>query len=751
MEINTTITKVLVVWIGTVLLFPLLIFSQTPGEKTATAKTQKTQKNQIDLDETKFALLVGINRYKVQKEFRPLFGSENDVDLMFAVLVKDYGFKAHNIRILKSEDATAGNIRNGLRWLIENAARSKKTGNEPTIVFFFSGHGSQVANQPDDKDEIDDSRDEAIVPYDSRQGNIFDLRDDEIDDYCAEISRFTHNITLIFDSCNSGTVSRGDENLTARLAREDKRPQPDYKRRFHLTSQDRKENYVTLSASISYQRAYERDNRLPGEPPNGTFTYYLVQALRRANRTTSYRDLIQEVSIGVKSEIPSGQDPQAEGNIDSYIFLGAAIRSDPYIAIASINHEKNEVVFEAGQVHGVKPGSIIAIYSNRATSFRGTDGFLTNAIVKENGVKLNTSVAALPKPLSEDEAKIIKQVDELSKVVLLSPNFGGGSFRLDLDGSNEKSLKDNIVRDLKTSGLIENDLLRFADGYDNESRKENYPPLITLKRGKLGQVFPKANMLLPLGNDVFCNPLAKPESDEEIIYLDDGTGHALFGYYAKSGEAKAENFAKVIDIYAKQRNLLALSNNASKLGNNIKITLELVPGIFTKKCENGVPVRPKPDPSRKNLIVFDSLQTKPQEMAGISVDQAFEIKIKNISKQRVYVTAILVGADGSIEILYPNGGNALDSAMQSGSEATLGKRVATTPLGREQYIYFVTKEPTDFSFLETPGIRREKGNFSMLEKILTHSGTFLSRGKPISDDPDQWGIIKFALDVLEKH
>lgn len=724
----------------------------------------KQQVKQVNFETPKFALLVGINKYKATKEVNPLLGSENDADLMFDLLVQDYGFDPKNIKVLKGEGAskeklaTADNIRSGFKWLIEKAAESKKVGNEAIVIFYYSGHGSQVSNQSDDKyDELDDDKDETIVPYDSRQGNVYDMRDDELDDYYAELSTHTPNITLILDSCHSGTASRGDENMVARLASDDIRPQPYYKRKYHLTTQDRIGKFVTLSAATSYQRAYERDKRRPNEPHNGVFTYYLVQALKRASRATTYRELIQEVSIGVKSEIPSGQDPQSEGNIDSYVFGSAAKRAEPFITVLHVNREKGEVTFNAGQVHGVKPGSMIAIYTGSATSYAGVEGFLTNAVVKEKSVKVGTAVAILPKPASADEAKKIKQVNKLSKVILLSPNFGGGALRVDLSNietlknrSTNASLKDEIARSLNDMRLIESDLVKITRGYDAESPDENDSPLIMLKKEKFGYVFPKEDMLPPLKDEEFCAPPVKPAVDEEILYLDDGTGRALFGYYIRPNQADAYDIAKIIDLYARQRNLLALSNNSSKLGGNIHVTLAYIPGNFTKKCENGQPVRNfNEDSQRRPQLLFDSLQNQPRIRTELGLNQVFELRIKNISKQIAYVTAILVGTDGSIEIIYPDGGNAEASLLKPGNEASIGRRVTTAPLGAEKYIIFITKKPTGFSFLVTQGVRRNKGDSSMLEKILTRSGTISSRSEAIGDSPDQWATIKLELVVAE--
>ena len=746
-----------------VLLTPCF-FSQSQTRTAPRGPRQHHQQPQLARDVPKFALLVGINKYKASREVPTLLGSENDVESIAAVLVQAFNFDPGNIRILKGEGAgeeklaTASNIRAGFKWLIENAAEAKNAGKEAVIVFYFSGHGAQVANQADDtNDELDDGKDETIVPYDSRQGNVYDLRDDELDDFYAELSLLTRNVTSILDSCHSGTASRGDESVIARLAPDDKRPQPSYQRKFQPGERERRGRLVMLSAATSYQRAYERDKRRPNEPHHGTFTYYLVQALYRAPRATTYRELMQEVSVGVKSEIPSGQDPQAEGDIDSYVLGGTANRAEPFITISNVDLEKGEVTFNAGKIHGVKPGSMIAIYAKTAASY-GTEDFLTNAVVKEDGISLGAAVAVLPKFVTADEAGKIKQIDNLARVILLSPNFGGGALRVDLnqgvtlkDRATRSSLKDEVEKTLNDMKLIESGLVKITNGYDIRSTAENDSPLLTLKRERFGYVFPRADMLPPLRDEEYCAPRPQPGPAEDIIYLDDGTGRALFGYYVRPDELNADYLVKIIDLYARQRNLLALSNKSSLLDRNVQVSLEYIPGKFAKTCEKGEVVRAfSEDSTQQPQVLFNSSAQLPRLRTELGLNQVFDLKLKNVSKQNAYVTALLVGADGSIEMVYPEGGNAEASLMKAGNTASIPPRVTTTPLGAEKYIVFITKKPQSFSFLTAQGVSRSKGDTSMLERLLTHSGIISSRGRETTDSPDQWATIKFELVVAER-
>jgi hypothetical protein len=335
----------------------------------------------------------------------------------------------------------------------------------------------------------------------------------------------------------------------------------------------------------------------------------------------------------------------------------------------------------------------------------------------------------------------VKKIDKLSKVVLLSTVFGGGPLRVDLSGAktildkdSKKALNDEITALVNDGGLVKNELVAFVSGNDGDSKS----PLIRLRVDEFKYVFPSTAYLTP-PEDV-CKPGRLPADKDRVLYLDDGSGRALFSFYQLPDEAGAAGFARAIDLYARQRNLLSIANAASNLTNGIKVDVKHIPGTFAKTCVNGAQKKSfSPDRTAKAETV-----TTPLDQG-----QVFEISIRNNSKQNAYVTMILVGLDGSIDILFPEGGNAASSLLPASAETSLPKRVTTPPVGVEKYIFFVTKEPTDFSFLQVKSVNRGRGDPSMLEKLLSRSGR-LSRSTGIGDTPDQWGVFTVDLAVTDK-
>ena len=147
---------------------------------------------------TKKAVVVGINDYSPVGVGGPdLAGCVNDARDMANTLVI-CGFSPANIRILTNQNATKANILRYLKWLLVGC----KAGD--SLVFYYSGHGTQVANFGPEL-EID-GVDEAIVPHDYPAAGY--LKDDDFKALFDEHVKPKVNLEVIFDCCHSGTGTR---------------------------------------------------------------------------------------------------------------------------------------------------------------------------------------------------------------------------------------------------------------------------------------------------------------------------------------------------------------------------------------------------------------------------------------------------------------------------------------------------------------------------------------------------------------
>ena len=145
----------------------------------------------------KRALVVGINDYAPIGLGGPdLRGCVNDAQDMANTLVI-CGFPAGNIGILTNQNAKRANIILRLKALVTNAIAGD------SIVFYYSGHGTRVANIGADF-EID-GLDEAICPHDFSTEGV--LKDDDFKAIFTSLKPGV-NFDVVFDCCHSGTGTR---------------------------------------------------------------------------------------------------------------------------------------------------------------------------------------------------------------------------------------------------------------------------------------------------------------------------------------------------------------------------------------------------------------------------------------------------------------------------------------------------------------------------------------------------------------
>ena len=145
----------------------------------------------------KRALVVGINDYAPIGTGGPdLNGCVNDARDMANTLVI-CGFPALSVRILTNHNASKANIISNLTNLVTTSKKGD------SIVFYYSGHGTRVANIGADFEV--DGLDDAICPHDFASAGV--IRDDE---FAAILKKLPAdvNMDVIFDCCHSGTGTR---------------------------------------------------------------------------------------------------------------------------------------------------------------------------------------------------------------------------------------------------------------------------------------------------------------------------------------------------------------------------------------------------------------------------------------------------------------------------------------------------------------------------------------------------------------
>ncbi len=189
------------------------------------------------------------------------------------------------------------------------------TTKDDIAVITYSGHGTWI---PDEDDDEEDGRDEALCPHDIMEGNI--LTDDELYDIFGQRT-WSARIIFISDSCHSGSVSRASRRMMG--AEDDTWKFP--KVRFlapeifirgneALLQKARRVEHVQSrwnirAATVLFSGCKDTEYSYDAwfnERANGAFTYAALQTLKTLDDDATYSDWYKEI----RTLLPHVQYPQ---------------------------------------------------------------------------------------------------------------------------------------------------------------------------------------------------------------------------------------------------------------------------------------------------------------------------------------------------------------------------------------------------------------------------------------------------------
>jgi hypothetical protein len=256
------------------------------------------------------AFIVGINDYSPAGPSRlDLNGCVSDARDMANTLVI-CGFAPKNLRIRTDRAATKAGILKGLDWLIKGAKKGD------SLVFYYSGHGSQVVDT--DGDEVD-RLDEILCPHDIDFAKKLYISDDDLREIFAKLPKGV-NLEVILDCCHSGTGTRELEMLGG-LPDENKVGvrylpppldytfhldyNPDLSRKRVLRSKPGDKNVVIVPGLNHTLWAACRDNQTSQEvnirgQVRGVFTYNFCEVLRKTAGKMTRKELKSIVSAAIR-------------------------------------------------------------------------------------------------------------------------------------------------------------------------------------------------------------------------------------------------------------------------------------------------------------------------------------------------------------------------------------------------------------------------------------------------------------------
>ncbi|KAL5791642.1 hypothetical protein ACOSP7_000236 [Xanthoceras sorbifolium] len=237
----------------------------------------------------KRALICGISYRNSVNELK---GCINDAKCMKFMLMNRFKFPESSIVMLTEEEAdpykrpTKHNMRMALYWLMQGCQPGD------SLVFHFSGHGSQQRNYTGD--EVD-GYDETLCPLDfETQGMIVD---DEINASIVKPLPRGAKLHAIIDACHSGTVL--DLPFLCRMDRYGKYVWEDHRPRSGTWKGTSGGEAVSFSGCDDHQTSADT-SALSKIASTGAMTYAFIQAIERGHGTT-YGNVLKAMRSTLRS------------------------------------------------------------------------------------------------------------------------------------------------------------------------------------------------------------------------------------------------------------------------------------------------------------------------------------------------------------------------------------------------------------------------------------------------------------------
>lgn len=397
----------------------------------------------------KYALLIGVGEYE-SPNIDPISAVANDLGLMIEV-TRRLQVDEDNVWLVASQkDAArasaegykpvAAATRAGILGQLNRLVETAKQGDQ--ILIYYTGHGFQVADQPDaasGKDEADGT-DEALAPSDTTKATNSDpattnlILDDEIDERLSKIRENGASVWLVVDSCHSGTISRSAANggppiqwkylspsdiglkpVSARRSGTQV-PQDSFTRE---TGSDEGAPLVAFYAVppdiLAPASAWLEDGVFTKEHYS-LLTFAIHRALDRGGIST-YEQLGQAVGVIYEEQGASNRQsrnltglrvlPQFEGEMDRSL-LGSELVQPRNWPVADNN---GELTLRAGKLRFISEGALIDVFDaatpdKKGTQFRAENVTLTDAVLRPvkvsappNGKVLRGRLVRNPAPM----------------------------------------------------------------------------------------------------------------------------------------------------------------------------------------------------------------------------------------------------------------------------------------------------------------------------------------------------------------
>nr|ANB41191.1 metacaspase 1 [Hevea brasiliensis] len=262
----------------------------------------------------KRAVICGVSYKNTRNE---LMGCVNDAKCMKYLLVNRFKFPESSIVMLTEEETdpyrrpTKHNMRMALYWLVQGC----KPGD--SLVFHFSGHGSQQRNYSGD--EVD-GYDETLCPTDfETQGMIVD---DEINATIVRPLPRGVKLHAIIDACHSGTVL--DLPFLCRMDRNGRYFWEDHRPRSGVWKGTNGGEAISFSGCDDNETSADT-SALSKVTSTGAMTYSFIQAIERGHGTT-YGNMLNAMRSTIRNT-DNGLDGGIVTSLLTMLLTGGSLSS----------------------------------------------------------------------------------------------------------------------------------------------------------------------------------------------------------------------------------------------------------------------------------------------------------------------------------------------------------------------------------------------------------------------------------------
>lgn len=342
----------------------------------------------VSLAQDRYAVLVGVGQYPHLRDSLQLKGPANDVRLFRDYLLHVEGFQESHIFSLSDNTPTTWPERDNILATLDNLEARVEEGD--FVLLYFSGHGARQPAGPGATEELD-GYDEIFLARDVKEwneaiGSVENaIVDDEIGAFIQSYRLKGVDVWLIFDSCHSGTMTRGvgDDEVRTRKVHYGELGQPTVQsapvtepQTSAFADAPDAPSDVQYGMLIAFSAAHtsEEAPELPlpklseQAEQRGLLTHSLYTVLSRYPGV-SYRQLAQMVTDQYVALPWSRSSPQFYGtDMDRTVFNGSEDRPRLFRATLEEGNDRPLKV-AAGALRGFDVGAGVVVHANAV----GTD------------------------------------------------------------------------------------------------------------------------------------------------------------------------------------------------------------------------------------------------------------------------------------------------------------------------------------------------------------------------------------------